>query len=346
MAPKIGQSKSASAPKPVDDFEIKIDKTHQAANVVKANKRMAQIWEAHGIGAAKKTTRVPAHKIGICPLNRIPNLPYVRTLGGNLKRDGFDPDRCQKGFLVLHTDQEKINALVDYNIKLAEGTDQYPPVIRDAMTYECLATTHITVAFRLYQAGKTVGSTGDVWIVPDDDENLKECTTIGWDYYILNDKINDDDKKFIINWKNSDQNQNQVVSEAEHFRNAQQYSIAELKLNNACKGGAESCMTLKIGPIVSKMMNQSLVKLRPDHLGDCVKLVIHLGLTKYVDELLYMFSMNVNPTELCVSIGWFKDLMDKFPKMFVLLILGLIYVQYSGEIKDRMVRPQARLKQM
>ena len=51
-------------------------------------------------------------------------------------------------------------------------------------------------------------------MLPLDDEKLAFEIKQGAPYYIVDDKMSDDDRKFVCMWLNSDQDQNSATSEA------------------------------------------------------------------------------------------------------------------------------------
>ena len=182
------------------DFQIKLTDDHAPANLVKANKRMLLIVEKHSVDTTHAAARVPSDQIGASPLNRMTNIPYVHQLGADLRRDGFDPSRCQKGWLRRLKSQAKIDALVKHNEEIGGGTDLLPPVLKGVMVYECLATTHMSTALALFRTGRLSLITGEVWSVPLDDALLREVVELGHFYYILDEDLPDDDAEFLITW--------------------------------------------------------------------------------------------------------------------------------------------------
>ena len=319
----------------MSEFAIKVTDDHNAGNVIKSNQRMQDIIAKYAEGTSANYVRVPPDQIGSSTLNRLTNIVYVHHMGADLKKNGFDPTRCQRGILRRLSSKAKIEALQAHNQELASGSDLFPSMFKDRMVFECFATTHISTALALFRSSKGNSPiTNESWTVPSDDLFLKEVVDEGHVYLILNEDLPDGDAEFISNWKNADNNQSAATSVEERIRTAHNLIVAEMKLNQKAK-------MVRVANIVAKMISTSLVKIRPDHTGDIVRIVLDLGAGEYVTFFLLWHAMNGNPKDLAVSTSWFKDLCDKIKKEFPHVELGLMFVHYSGEQILEQVRPQA-----
>lgn len=310
--------------------ELKISADFNSHNVVKSNKRFADIWVKYGVSKNKEAVRLQPHTCGVSVLNRIPNMPYCHTrLGQEVMRDGYDIDRIQVGWVRKLVSKDRIDNLVKYNQALSDGSDLYPPIYPDSMRNELLASTHMTLALRLFQAGKTSPVTGEIWRVANDEDDLREAVSgSGHCYFELDENCPDEEARFVCEYKNIEQNKNQINTEIQHLRSAQRILKAELRISGQ----------IKLSSVVAKITSDSIVKLRPDHVGDFVKLVYELGPEQYSDELFFYHSIMVNASELCISADWVKNLVTAL-KGRDALILATTLLHYSGDSVNPQVRP-------
>ena len=86
-------------------------------------------------------------------------------------------------------------------------------------------------------------------------------------YIELDDEISDVDCEFLSEFLNSDQNQNQQNSE-DHLRGLiQRHVAATVTIERP---------TIAVSSIIEKVVRDSVVKLRPDNIGDVAVFVIDL----------------------------------------------------------------------
>ena len=318
-----------SALKKADPWVIEPNDDLNAANIVKANKRVAAIMVQHGKG--KVPIRKVCHRIGMSKFNRNSNLVYVQTgLAPRLKSQGFDPERAGNGIIIEHDDDVKRKANVQYNLDLCQGSDLYPQVKASEMDSETLASQHLTLTFRLFAEGRKSSFTGDVFVVPDDDTDFKYVMIHGHLYWVVGASIGEADARFLAEWKNTDQNQNSMLSFAEVIRN----------LQTACRAEFILAKQVRVASVVAKVSRESMVKIKPEALADGCKWVVGMGITSYVDEFLHWISHNLNPQELTTSLRWFADQTASMSENWPLLKLGIAVIHSSGESVEEQVRPQ------
>ena len=236
MAAANKSKASASGKSNGPDLAITITNDHVAPQVLKANKRMAKIWADHGVDTSKHAIRIDSDELGVSEFNRIPNMQYVHgPLGQGMRKDGFDPDRIQIGWVRKLVSQSKTEKVIKYNQSLCDVTDLYPPMHADKMRYEMFACTHATVTFKLFRTGSTSPMTGNVWSVPESDTDLAQVVNLGHFYHVLDEKVSDDDCRFICDYKNASQNKDAITTEVAHFRPAQRYIRMELLVSQQVK---------------------------------------------------------------------------------------------------------------
>ena len=165
--------------------------------------------------------------------------------------------------------------------------------------------------------------------MPADDDDLREKVQTGHHYIVLRDDIPDEDLAFVSEYLNSDQNQNQCTSEMSTL--AQVLSAVEQELKNTPHP--------KVSAIVQAVAQASLVKQRPDNVGDMAHYVTNLIGTGYVNELMSWHSRHVNPKDMSITPRWLGDTAKTLGKESPLMLLAFTFVQYRGEVKLEQARP-------
>eukprot|EP00973_Karenia_brevis_P025210 3477223-Karenia_brevis.AAC.1 len=159
------------------------------------------------------------------------------------------------------------------------------------------------------------------FVPASDDNDLRQVVDSGHVYYILKDGIPDSDMEFLSEYLNSDQNENQVTSE-----------ISTLSQVDKCIAKMlEKTPHPTVSNVVKAVTSESLLKLRPDSIGDMAHYCISLSGTNLIQQLVGWHSRNVNPRELSVSPRWLADAAKAVGKRYPLTLLGLTLYQYRGE---------------
>ena len=162
-----------------------------------------------------------------------PNIAVVHTsLYQSICRDGFDKRRPHPGFAIQMESTEMIAANIAFNKKLADGTDTYPPLVVSHMTRATLAGSHLTLLLRCLRSGMKSSLLGTSFTINDDDDDLKKVVADGHCYWLLSEKITEEDAVLLSEWRNSDQNQNQFNSEMQLIKNIQRICLKEQSLAN------------------------------------------------------------------------------------------------------------------
>ena len=306
-----------------------------ARNFTKASLRLKALVANHGIPKGKaEPVRIPASKNGSTeilpsPFNRLGrslNLMYIhKDLGLNIEKEGWQELRPTPGFVVRRTKSDTLKRLHEHNRALhANYGNLLPPLsITPTSNKECLGGNHLTMTIRMFGSDGSYTSpiTGQVFKVPADDTSLAIIVGVGHHYYELDDDITDDDCKFISEILNSDQQQNQSNSE-DHLRNMIAEAIGKLVTVQR-----PTCTTTDV---ISAVMKESVVKLRPDQVGDMAGYVMQFHNSPYIRELTNWYAENVNPRELTVSSRWFMEIAKAWGKDRPLTKLGATFVQYRG----------------
>jgi hypothetical protein len=308
---------------------------HNGANLVKANKRAKQIFKDHLL--YKDPVRLDVNSVGPSPLNRgglDVNVRYVHNdVCANIDSDGYDPARPQPGIVIRRTTADGLKRLLAHTTQMRQGSDAWPPMITNILTNECLAGNHLTTGFQLFKCQKKDPFTGRVWKCVDD-EDLELILTEGFQYFVLKDDVSDADAEFISSWRNADQNQNQQNSEASLAKNVQTVMI---KMDE--EAGKPGQKEIPLAQIIGKVSEQSLVRLKPDSIASCARLVSTLGMRGYVDEWLQFHTEMVNPKEMQMTTGWMGDLAKLVSPKFPLTKLSAIKCHLTGDQKQEQTRP-------
>lgn len=319
----------------------KCNQDHDLKNYGKASLRMKKILASHGLPLGKpEAKRIVASDILPSPFNRLGrplNLQYIhKDLAPNLVKEGWQENRPSPGFVVTRTKEPTLKRLHEHNAKMHEsyGGLLPPLMVGDRCNKECLGGNHLTMTLRMFRTNYSSPITGQTFSVPDDDDGLKTAVEVGHHYYELNDDISDEDCIFLSEMLNSDQNQNQCNSE-DHLRELIVTSIASLI--------TPSKPTVSTTDIIEKVCRESVVKLRPDHVGDMAQYVVQFHNSPYNTELTKWYAENVNPRELTVSAKWFADIAKAFGKQRPLTKLAATFVQYRGITITTQARPNPDL---
>ena len=297
---------------------IKPSSEHNVGVLQKSAKRIASIlvkYQKH-----PDPIRLDPNSTGCSMRNRKPNMQYLhRELAPNLKTKGYDPARPRIGYVISNVSEKNISAMIKYNQELAAGTDLFPPIVEIMMKHEVLAGQHLSLTLRCFKAGMVSSLTGDAFTVPADDSALGSVSQRGHRYFEIVEDIPNEDAEFLAEWENSDQNQNNVNSEAQLIKAIQSICIKEMKIN----------VHVKLAGIVQKVCGESIIKLRPDVVGEFARFVMDMGVEQYIDEYCTWHSLNVNPKTLTTSATWFGELTKAMGRENALLKLSIIFIHCS-----------------
>ena len=146
---------------------------------------------------------------------------------------------------------EKLADAISHMEAVTSRTNLHPPMQKDRIKYFTIAGTHISIALRLFAAGQKSGLTGQVFKVPSDDIELQNEVNLGHMYWILDESISASEAQLVSEWRNADQNQNQLNSEVQTLRSIHAILVKKL----AEKQGGR----VTLAELISSVSQQSLV---------------------------------------------------------------------------------------
>ena len=306
-------------------------------NYGKASLRFQNILKVHGLPHGRPEPK-RRHCTWVLPspfnrLGRPLNYRYIHfDLAPNLAKDGFNPNRPTPGLIVVRTKPDRLKRLHDHAKEMHRSNQLLLPplVITENTNRECLGGNHLTVTLRMYNSTYKSPLSGHVCECTNDTDPHLVLVAIeeGHWYFELDDEVTDDDCKFLSELLNSDQNQNQCNSE-DHLRRMIQDAIASLTTPER--------PVVPTSNIIDFVSKQSVVKIRPDTIGDTAHLVSSLG--KYNTELCNWYSENVNPREMSISARWQGELAKTLGEARPLCKLGACFLYYRGICKLDQTRP-------
>lgn len=326
MAPKGKKEQGGVA-------DLVLSKDMNPAIAVKASKRMEMIWKEHG--KYEKPQQIDPDEIGISEANRPPNFAYAHaTLAANIMGKGQDDERAGIGMVIEHDDPSAIKKLVDHNQHLANTVGELmPPIFANKMRNETLASQHYTVVLRLLRHQCVSPLTGVRFGVKDD-EKLRMKVEKGHTYWVLKPSIltanKGEDARFVAEYKNSGQNEDNFFSFQELLRTTQRTLKAEMLLNAHVKASS----------VVAKMCANSIIKIKPEDVLDATKWISGMGVHVFVDMYLEYVGSNVNPREKTVSMRWFSELTTEIDAKLGTLKFAIAVTHTDGEQVLTQARPQ------
>ena len=305
---------------------FKLAEEHDERSYVNSAARYRNIMNAHALPRGGQEYRhFHYSQVLPSPFNRLGrplNIQYIHNdMCPNISKDGYRPSRPTPGIVVKRSGEalERLHACARALLK--EHGKHLPPIRIDAHAdRECLAGNHLTMAFRMFDTNYMSPLTGTQCDIKNDKE-LAQVIKDGHKYIELDETISDDDCKFLSELYNSDQNQNQCNSE-DHLR-LQIKQVLDSLITPERPMVATSV-------IVGKVLEKSVVKLKPEHVGDTAVFVADLYGSPYVDQLSRWYSRNVNPRQLSIAARWMSDLSKSFGKTRPLCKLGVCMLHYRG----------------
>jgi hypothetical protein len=268
MPPTPSKTLASAAACTAASLDVKVTDEMNGVNVVKANKRAKDILAKYLI--SQEPMRVHCDKILRSDANRgggPPNIAYChKSLATNVKTEGYSPQRPKPGLLRRMSDRTRVEVILKHNEGFSMNYDSYPPVLGTQAAFECVGGNHLTMTIKLFVHRKKSMLSGETF-ESDGDEDLQLVMDEGHLYFILREDTPFADLRFLSDWANADQNQNQGNSEMQLLVTVNSYVKEELK----------ATPHIKVSSIISKVAANSLVKLRADLIGDATKLVSNLG---------------------------------------------------------------------
>jgi hypothetical protein len=327
MAPKKPEYFGAPA-KTADQDHAKLLKTSQrvAANMVKYS-------------CCDEPVETDPDALGADPCNRagaIPNIAVCReNIGRSITNDGYDKHKPLVGIAKDYSkcDPKKLEALLGHNRGMSDGDSRWPPMFGDVMRKGTLASTHLNITLRLYKHG-VASPTGESFSVRDDAALQRVCER-GHKWWLLSCDISDQDAIEISEWRNSDNNCNQVKHEIEHIKGLQRVAMREIEL--AGSGGV-----ISLTNVLAKFTAQAQMKVAQTAMLDLARFVVDLRAGTYIDELCNFHSQNVNPNELTVPPSLFATTTKTIKRECPRLKVAIMIEAYTTEEVVSKVRQQFR----
>ena len=329
MAAKASQEmtlKKIGAPdKTSDQDQAKVLKTSQrvAANMVK-------------YGECDEPLAIDPDELGADMMNRagaVPNISVCReNIGQSFKAHGFDKNRPMPGIAKDYSkNPQKLEALIQHNLKMSEGDPRWPPVLTKKMSKGTLASTHLNIAIRLHKHG-VMSPTGEPFSIAPDDPNLLRVTQHGHKWWLLSCDIPDAAAIEISEWRNSDNNNNQVKHEIEHIRGLQRVARKEFEV-------AGSAGIVSLANVVAKFTAQAQLKMVQTTTLDLARFVVDFRAVVHIDNICTHHSQHVNPNELTVPPALFSEITKQIKKSASKLKEALIIEAYTPEGAIKKARP-------
>ena len=317
-------------------LHVSCNEKHDVRIFKKASQRYDEIMQKYGLPKGKpEARRIKATEILPSPFNRLGrplNFPYIHhDMIKNLDNEGFTPSRAQIGMVVRRSNPAKLKRLHDCAHQLIKSHGQLLPsmVIDHTTNKECLGANHLTICVRMYGCGY-ISPLSKHKCVVSDDADLLLVSQDGHFYYELDDEIPDADCQFLSEMLNSDQNQNQCNSE-DHLRNLVYKHVVELVTPEMPHVSTSS--------IIEHVSKESVVKLRPDNIGDVAQYVVGFHPGPYIQDISRWYAGNVNPRELTISARWMSDIAKAWGKHRPLTKQGATFVHYRGLTVASQTRP-------
>ena len=330
----------------VDALIPKASEEHDQRIFAKASTRYKAIMSKHGLPhGSPERVRVQCNVILPSPFNRMGrylNVPYIHNdLVPNIGNKGYQVSRATTGILVRRTKPDTVERLHTHarNMVASLGGLLPPTDINELTNRECLGGNHLTVSIRCYKQNFYCVLSKFKAEIPKDDDDLKLTVDKGHWYFELDDETPDEDVEFLSELLNSDQNQNQINSE-DHLRGLVQKHVTALVTVER-----PIVATSRIIELVTK---ESVVKLKPDNIGDIAAFVIGFydvaaiatgKADRYMQELGWRYSQSVNPRELTVSARMHAEISKLIGKHRPLTKLAAMFIMYRGLQKTEQTRP-------
>jgi hypothetical protein len=305
----------------------KMTDKHDHMIYTKASARFQNIIRNHGLPRnSPEPKRIHFSKILPSPFNRLGNVLNMQYLHQellpNIKKDGFRTSRPTPGMVVRRRDPARLARLhtCARNLVTSVGA-MLPSITIDASAdRECLGANHLTMVLRMYACNFSSPMTG-AKCVGDEDPDLMMTVAEGHLYIELDDDVSDEDCKFLSELLNSDQNQNQANSE-DHLRLLIESVMDEMI--------SAKTPTVTTSDIVKRVCEMSVVKLKPDHVGDAAQYIVAYHGSPYVQQLSRWYSLNVNPRQISISARWMADISRLWGRSRPLSKLGATMLHYRG----------------
>ena len=284
--------------------------------------------------------RIPCDCVAPHPLNRggqDPLIVYCHvSLGPKIRRDEYDPDIAKFGVVIKVTSPEKLKRLLD----LVEGlqnraSELYPRLFRDRVIYFSIASTHLTITLRLFNARMRSAITGEVFVPKETDADARFVLAEGHQYKVLREDCPDDALVAVSNYYNAEQDGSLMTTET-----SQMCGIA-----NVVEKVPQGTLKISLGSIITQMQQSSVIRLSSNTIGQLAKFVSMFRKTenpahwKYLLQFFRWHAANINPRSLVVSPKFFSDAADAFGSDSPLTLSTAAAIVYDSECVIQQAEP-------
>ena len=288
--------------------------------------RVMEALETHGIHKAPR--QIDSRKILVAPWNRSGAPPNVRHIHETILKSfvtkGFDSNRPQPGVCIKYESQEGKAALLAHNKAFTSGNPLLPTVYEQEAEYGSIALSHLNLSLRFIKQGLASPST-NISGICDAQPCLKEFVDNGATWWVLPEDLDPQVYLDISTWRNQDQNENQVMHEAE---------VLSTVVSSAKRLGLTQ-ETIQAAQLVHAVQRKLPANVRCSTIQSLVAYFhVHLSIDHVflIQEYLYFHSNRVNPAELTVAANFFRALADfKELNEAVYLRHYLLLTQYSTD---------------
>ena len=277
---------------------------------------------------------VPCYKLIVSPYNRGCQgltLAVVWEICDQLEEEGADGDRPAIGVAIWFDSSSFKAAAIDWNMQRYGSSALYPPIEKDQVCGVTLSCSHLNTSFRCFRANMTSPS-GRRLIVPDDDPTLKLWVHgTGHKFHLLREDTPADVQKIISEWKNQDQNTNQVRHEIQLIRSIQAVCFKEASVAHEAS----------VSSIASKVNLSSPVKAGPNALCAMTRWLMKIGAAhKAVERVCGHHSLTVNPNKRTVTPAVFESVGQHLGEKWKEVSAAVTMLAYEGDETQAQVPPR------
>ena len=295
-------------------------------------KKVAATVETYRLVKFPDPVQVPPHHLLVSQNNRggqpLTLMVVHQVIIPSFQKDGFDPSRTPVGFTIWYeTSAVKENGIA-HNLTLYGGSPLYPPIEREVVEGETLSCSHYNCTLRCYRAQLT--SVDGHICDASKDADLQVVVERGHKWYLLSEKTPVAEQKMLSEWKNQDQNSNQVRHEIELIRSIQTVCLKE----------ATVAQRASITTIANAVNLASPVKMSNSTMHSLVKFVMSVGADHAtIDRVCHHHAMTVNPNERVLLHTFYDAVGQELASTWKHLSAAVVMAAYSPDSVKHNVRP-------
>ena len=289
------------------------------------NQRFTKLLKEHLV--FEEPQHVDADSICVDYMNRKgqpPDVQYIhRSLQPKIASQGYYEKRPKPGFLRVLKNPETRAKCMAFNKHIAEGSEGvYPPLCEAMIKYSCLGGNHLTIVFKGSKANMLSSISGAVWSInPNDDQFVNVCRQ-GHKYYILDERLSNEDAEWLAESQNADNNENAGNNDGMNYR-------AVMLIHNQIEAESKN-KQVKTSDVIARFQKGSVSVMNAGVISAYHKYVSAQGSGAVVIELCDWVSENVDFTDLTMPTGWLEDSVKILPRDKVFVRLVTTKLQYLG----------------